>query len=357
MTFHSLFHHDHHHVPSCTIQYILFNRENLTMTPSIPYLRTPEERFADLRDFPYKPHYLQYGDLRVAYIDERNDSSSQEPEVFLCLHGQPTWSYLYRKMIPEFLSYTTSPKVPARRVICPDLLGFGRSDKPKRDEDYTFHLHRDMLLHFIRTLNLRNVTLVVQDWGGLLGLTLPMEDSSRYKRLIVMNTTIAAGMKPTKGFEAWKAYANRTPDMDVGRLISRGTPTVKSDEIEAYNAPYPSVEYKGGVRTFPSLVMVDPGMEGVEESKRAVQFFRDTAQFKTEDIIMAVGMQDPVLGPPVMKALSKTWRDGCLWTEIEDAGHFVQEWGDIVARRAVEAFENNGKAKDVSKVGTAKASL
>lgn len=327
------------------------------MSSATPALRTPEDRFANLQDFPYKPHYLSYGDLRIAYIDECNTQSASEAEVFLCLHGQPTWSYLYRKMIPVLLNYTTKSSPPPRRVICPDLLGFGRSDKPKKDTDYTFHSHRDMLLFCISALNLQNITLVVQDWGGLLGLTLPMEAPARFKKLIVMNTTIAVGQKPSEGFMAWKAYNNRSPDMDVGRLIQRGLPSLTEQEVNAYNAPYPSAEYKGGVRAFPNLVMISPDMEGVKESKRAIAFYGDTNQFATENIFMAVGMKDPVLGPPVMKGLAKIWRNGCLWTEIEDAGHFVQEWGDVVAKRAIEAFENEGKANHVRSVRGANASL
>lgn len=313
------------------------------------YLRTPDSRFSSLPGFAYRPNYLTHGNLRVAYIEESNNADSTEhAETFLCLHGQPTWSYLYRKMIPVLLNFTTLPKRPARRVICPDLVGFGRTDKPKNERDYTFDLHRQMLLHFIESLDLRNITLVVQDWGGLLGLTLPMEAPSRFKRLLVMNTTLATGKHPGEGFEAWKAYCNRTPDMDIGRLIQRGLPSLSQEEADAYNAPFPSIEYKSGVRSFPNLVMVQPDMDGVEVSRRSVEFYRQSDHFAAEDIFMAVGMQDPVLGPPVMKSLARVWRNGCLWTEIEAAGHFVQEWGDEVAKRAVRAFESSGGAENVS---------
>jgi len=322
------------------------------MTP-VPYLRTPDESFNTIPDFPYRPQYLTHNGLRIAYIDEHNaTSAADEPDVFLCLHGQPTWSYLYRKMIPVLLNHTTRTSLGPRRVVCPDLLGFGRSDKPRREEDYTFHFHRNMLLHVIRKLDLRNITLVVQDWGGLLGLTLPTEEPSRFKRLLVMNTTIAAGAKPTEGFVAWKAYNNSQPDMDIGRLIGRGTPHLSKEEIAAYNAPYPSVEYKSGVRRFPNLVMVDAKMDGADESRRSLDFFKTNSQFGANDIFMACGMADPVLGPQVMAGLAKVWRNGCLWTEIGPAGHFVQEWGDIVAQRAIEAFENDGKAEGVVRKST-----
>lgn len=331
-----------------TIPYYSTYRAAGIMT-KISCIRTPDARFHNLPGFPYHPHYLTFDGLRVAYIDESNHAASlEQAETFLCLHGQPTWSYLYRKMISVFLQHTTLPKPPPRRVICPDLLGFGRSDKPKHEKDYNFNLHRQMLMHLIRSLDLRNITLVVQDWGGLLGLTLPIEEPSRFKRLLVMNTTLATGQHPGEGFEAWKAYCNRTPDMDIGRLIQRGLPNLSQAEAAAYNAPYPSSNYKSGVRSFPNLVMVEPDMEGVEESKRSVDFYRRSEQFAAQDIVMAVGMQDPVLGPPVMKSLAQVWRNGCLWTEIQGAGHFVQEWGDEVAKRALVAFENNGTAQNVT---------
>lgn len=138
-------------------------------------------------------------------------------QTYLCLHGEPTWAYLYRKMIPVFLAA-------GHRVVAPDFLGFGRSDKPVKDAVYTFGFHRDMLLRLIERLDLQNVTMVVQDWGGLLGLTLPMEMPERFKRLLVMNATIAVGASPSAGFDNWKAYVKANPDFDVARLMRRTTP-------------------------------------------------------------------------------------------------------------------------------------
>ena len=173
----------------------------------------------------------------MAYIDETVGDGS---ETFLCLHGQPTWSYLHRKMIPVFLKYTTLSPGLSRRVIAPDFLGFGRSDKPTQDAAYTFNFHRDALLHFIKTVNLTNITLVVQDWGGLLGLTLPIADPWRFKRLLIMNTTLATGSKPTQGFLDWRNFNNRSPDMNIGAVIARSCPHLSNTEIEAYNIPYPT---------------------------------------------------------------------------------------------------------------------
>ena len=156
-------------------------------------------------------------------------------------HGEPTWSYLYRRMIPHFLAT-------GGRVIAPDFFGFGRSDKPAYDAIYTFDFHRNSLIAFIRALDLTDITLVVQDWGGLLGLTLPMEMPERFARLIVMNTILPTGDVPlTKGFLDWRAYANGHPDMAVGKLLARTCPHLSPSEAAAYDAPYPDARYKGGV--------------------------------------------------------------------------------------------------------------
>lgn len=297
----------------------------------------------------------------MAYIDEASTtaSGSSKVETFLCLHGQPTWSYLYRKLIPVLLNYTTlSPgNKPRRRVVAPDLIGFGRSDKPTRDADYTLAFHRNALLHLVESLALTNITLVVQDWGGLLGLTLPLESPGRFKRLIVMNTTLAVGHAPSQGFIDWRAFSNKNPDMKIGELMRRSCKHLTPVEAGAYDAPFPSAEYKGGVRRFPQLVMTEPDMEGVEISKQSVRMYQTSEGFKAEDIFMACGQRDIVLGPPVMKALSAMWKNGCYYAEIKDAGHFVQEWGDEVARLAIQVFEKKCAVEGVRKILPGRASL
>ncbi|MEO0452202.1 MAG: haloalkane dehalogenase, partial [Pseudomonadota bacterium] len=259
--------------------------------------RTPDDRFADLPDFGFSPNYIDtlegYEGLRVHYLDEGPKDADR---VFLCLHGQPTWSFLYRKMIPVFLES-------GARVVCPDWLGFGRSDKPVDDEIFTFHFHRNMLLAFIEALDLQNITLVCQDWGGILGLTVPMEMPDRFKRLLVMNTAIPVGQSPGEGFDAWRAYNRTQPDMDVQALMQRSTPVLNDAEAAAYGAPFPDVTHKAGVRRFPELVMTDPDMEGVETSKRAAAWWRSDW---TGESFMAVGAQDPVLGPSQMENLRAT---------------------------------------------------
>jgi len=299
-------------------------------TSTIEFLRTPDERFAQLPGFPFAPHYLEglpgFGGLRVHYLDERAAPASGR--TFLCLHGQPTWSYLYRKMIPVFTAA-------GHRVVAPDLLGFGRSDKPVADAVYTFDFHRTVLMRFIEALDLVRVTLVVQDWGGLLGLTLPMQYPGRIDRLLVMNTGLGVGRSPGPGFDAWKAFVAGNPDFDIARMMQRSTPVLSEAEAAAYAAPFPDARYRAGARRFPELVPVSPGMQGAETSQRAAKFFREEWTGQT---FMAIGMQDPVLGPPVMHALARTIRNCATPLEVADAGHFVQEWGAPIARKALEYF-------------------
>jgi len=293
-------------------------------------LRTPDERFANLPGFPFKPHYLDdlpgYRGLRLHYLDE---GPAQAAKVFLCLHGQPTWSYLYRKMVPVF-------SAAGHRSIVPDLFGFGRSDKPVEDAVYTFDFHRDMLLRLVERLDLHNVTLVCQDWGGLLGLTLPMDLPGRFSRLLVMNTALGTGDVPLgDGFIAWRAFSNKNPDMDIAKLMQRACPMLTAAECAAYGAPYPDASYKAGVRRFPNLVPDNPDAGGAALSRRARTWWQNQWQGQT---FMAVGMQDPVLGPPVMNALRRLIRGCPPPYEVAAGGHFLQEWGEEVAGQALAAF-------------------
>lgn len=295
---------------------------------AIEVKRTPDEVFQNLPGYDYAPNYIEtlagYEGLRVHYLDEGPQDADK---VFLCLHGQPTWSYLYRKMIPVFLETDA-------RVIAPDWLGFGRSDKPVDDAVYTYHFHRDMLISFIEHFDLKNITLVCQDWGGILGLSVPQDMPERFSRLIVMNTAIPVGVSAGPGFDAWKAFNASQPDMDVAALMKRGTPVLSDGEAAAYGAPFPDVSYKAGVRRFPELVMIEPGMDGVETSTRAASWWSNEWAGQS---FMAIGEQDPVLGAGMM-GLHKTIRNCPEPMRIADAGHFVQEWGEPVARAALQAF-------------------
>jgi haloalkane dehalogenase len=293
----------------------------------IPFVRTPDARFEGLPGYPFAPHYLdQANGLRMHYLAEGGGEA-----VFLCLHGQPSWSYLYRKMIPLL--------APHGRVVAPDLFGFGRSDKPLADDVYTFDFHRQSLIELIETLDLRNITLVCQDWGGLLGLTIPHVMPERFARLIVMNTAFATGERPLgAGFEAWKAYNRSQPDMDVTALFARGTPILSDAEAAAYGAPFPDVTYKAGVRQFPELVPPTPDAPGAAISRDARDWFRDHWAGQS---FMAIGGSDPVITPDAMHALHATIKGCPPPLVIEEAGHFVQEWGDQVAAAALASFGLN----------------
>ena len=293
-------------------------------------LRTPDARFADLPGFPCAPRYLEnlagFEGLRAHYVDEGPRDAQR---VFLCLHGEPTWSYLYRRMIPVFTQG-------GHRSVAPDLFGFGRSDKPSEDAAYTFDFHRRFLLALIERLDLRNMTLVVQDWGGLLGLTLPMEMPERFSGLVVMNTMFATGDVPLgQGFLDWRAFSNKQPDMAVGKLLGRTCPHLTPGEVAAYDAPYPDASYKAGVRRFPNLVPDHPAAEGAALSRRAREWFQSRWRGKT---CMAVGMKDPVLGPAVMAHLRGLIRGCPPPLEVAGGGHFLQEWGDAVARQALKVL-------------------
>lgn len=292
----------------------------------IEALRTPDDRFDNLPGYPFRTHYLTHDNgLRMHYLDEGRHGG----KTFLCLHGQPTWSYLYRRMIPVFTAA-------GHRVVAPDLFGFGRSDKPREDAVYTFDFHRDSLIAMIRALNLQDVVLVVQDWGGLLGLTIPMKMPERFTGLVVMNTALGTGDAPlTQGFLDWRAWNNKNPDMAVAKLMQRSCPHLTAAEAAAYEAPYPDAAYKGGVRRFPNLVPDAPDAPGAELSRRARDFWRNDWQGTS---FMAIGMTDPVLGPPVMRALQKLIRGCPEPLELPEAGHFVQEWGERVATEALARF-------------------
>ena len=292
-------------------------------------LRTPEDRFSDLDGWSYEPCYTDtivgYEGMRAHYIDEGPKDADR---VFFCLHGEPSWSYLFRFMIPEFLAS-------GARVVALDMFGFGRSDKPKDDQTYTFHFHRTMVMRFIESLDLQNITLVCQDWGGIIGLTLPMDMTERFKRLIVMNTGLPTGQVPSEGFKAWRDFVKNNPEFNVGGLMKRSTPKMTDKEGAAYEAPFPNPDYMGGVRQFPQLVMTDPDMDGVEEAKRAQAFWKNDWAGES---FMAIGMQDPVLGPPAMKFLASIIKNCPEPMEVAEAGHFVQEWGGPIATAALKKF-------------------
>ena len=296
-------------------------------------LRTPDAAFTHLPDYPWQPRYLSdlptLAGLSIHYLDEQSSDAPDTGLTFLCLHGNPAWSYLYRKMIPVFLQA-------GHRVVAPDLIGFGKSDKPKKESFHRFSKHSQILLEFIERLDLQNVVLVVQDWGGLLGLTLPMEAPERYKGLLVMNTMLATGDEPLPpGFLAWRDMCAKNPDFDIARLFARGNPQMSTAECAAYDAPFPDKGHRAATRAFPAMVPEREDSDGAEVSRLAREFWRTSWNGPT---LMAVGAHDPVLGVPVMRAL-KSWIRGCGDPFIVDnAGHFVQEHSQVIAQKAVALF-------------------
>jgi tRNA(adenine34) deaminase len=303
-------------------------------------LRTPDTAFANLPGYPWSPNYVSdlpsLGGLRMHYLDEgKSDGKSatqgpaQEQTTYLCLHGNPAWSYLYRKMLPIF-------SASGARVVAPDLIGFGKSDKPKKDGFHSFTWHRQTLLELVERLDLKNTVLVVQDWGGLLGLTLPMAAPERYKGLLVMNTTLATGEVPlSPGFIAWREMCAKSPAFDIARLFARGNPQMSPQECAAYMAPYPDAGHRAATRAFPPMVPEWADSDGAAVSREAVAFWQTQWQGQT---LMAIGAQDPVLGEPVMRGLQQMIR-GCPEPMLlPEAGHFVQEHGEEIAHRAVTLF-------------------
>lgn len=293
-------------------------------------LRTPDERFAGLPGWPYEARYLPVdvgtGAMRMHYVDEGPRDAAV---TALCLHGEPSWAYLYRKMLPVFTGA-------GLRVVAPDFFGFGRSDKPQDDAWYGFDRHRESLRRFVDALDLKNVLLVCQDWGGLIGLTLPLayEHAQRFTRLLVMNTGLGTGTV-TEGFRQWRAYNNSQPDLAVGRLMQRGCAGMSDAEAAAYDAPFPDRRYKAGVRAFPNLVPDHDDAPGAATSRDAAAFWKERWQGES---FMAIGLADPVLGAAAMRPLARLIRGCPPPMEIAEAGHFVQEWGAPVAEAALRHF-------------------
>ena len=303
-------------------------------------LRTPDAAFDNLSDYPWQPHYVSnlpaLNGLRLHYLDEGEadvaiDAFSQT--TYLCLHGNPAWSYLYRKMIPIFLQS-------GARVVAPDLIGFGKSDKPKKEAFHTFTWHRQVLIELIERLDLQNIVLVVQDWGGLLGLTLPHEfhrKSNRIKGLLVMNTMLATGEEPlSQGFLDWREMCRKNPEFKIDRLFARGNPQMSAAECAAYMIPFPEKSFRAATRAFPPMVPETPHADGAEVSRKAHDFWINDWDCPT---LMAIGAQDPVLGMATMRDLQKSIK-GCPEPLVLDqAGHFVQEHGEEIAKLAVHVFK------------------
>jgi haloalkane dehalogenase len=271
--------------------------------------RTPDGRFENLPGYTFEPHYSQLDGLRLHHLDEGGG------DPIVCFHGEPTWAYLYRKMIPPLVAG-------GYRVICPDYAGFGRSDKPTERDWYTYDRHVELVSLLLENLDLRGVTVVVQDWGGPIGLRWAVENADRVARLVILNTGLFTG-RVSKGFMAWRNFAERNPDLPVGLVISGATATnVPEDVVAAYEAPFPTPESKAGAAQFPLIVPISDDWPGASEM-RAVM---DELSRWNKPVLVAFSDQDPVFPfPRAGEAFTSVIPSAGEQVRIEGAAHFVQE--------------------------------
>ncbi len=286
----------------------------------ISFLRTPEECFANLVDFPYEPNYVEIDGLRMAYIDE----GPRDGAVILCLHGEPSWSYLYRFMIPKFVAA-------GFRVIAPDLIGFGRSDKPTERSSYTYLGHVSWMTEFISVRNIADITLFCQDWGGLIGLRIAGEHPGWFARLVIANTALPDSPNMGDGFKMWQAASQNMPFMDCGALLRRAVLSRELTEAEmnCYRAPFPDESYMAGARQFPLLVPTtaeDPALPANQAAWQILESF-------TKPVLTLWAPDDVVLGkgqPAFIERIPGS--NGQPHQTFSPAGHFLQD--DVGAQLA-----------------------
>ena len=294
-------------------------------------LRTPDDRFRDLPGYPFAPHYVDIpdgegGKLRVHHVDE----GGPEAPVVLLLHGEPSWSYLYRHMIPVIVEA-------GLRAVAPDLVGFGRSDKPSRRSDYTYARHvRWLTAHVLGGLGLHDITLVGQDWGGLIGLRLVAAQPDRFARVVAANTFLPTGDRhPGDAFLAWQSYSQEVPELPIGRIVNGGCTTdLDPAVIVGYDAPFPDESYKEGARQFPALVPTSPDDPEAQPNRDAWESLR---RFD-KPFLCAFGDSDPIT-----RGADRPLRElipgaaGQPHTTIAGGGHFLQEdRGPELARVVVD---------------------
>jgi haloalkane dehalogenase len=253
----------------------------------IDVLRTPDEAFAGLADYPFAAHFAMVRsgadpELRLHYVDE----GPRDAAPVLLLHGEPTWSYLYRHFIPPLTAY-------GHRVLAPDLIGFGKSDKPVNREAYSYERHVAWLCDWLEQLDLHDITLFCQDWGGLLGLRLVAHCPDRFARLVISNTYLPEGDSIGPGFDAWRAFSQATEPFKTGRIVDGGClHRLSAAEIAAYDAPFPDARYQAGARQFPLLVPTTPAHDSVAENRAAWAVL----EAFDKPVVTAFGDADKVLG-------------------------------------------------------------
>jgi len=295
------------------------------------FLRTPDARFQNMPDYDYEPHYLTVQGGRMHYID-----AGAGDDIIVGLHGEPSWAFLYRHIFNLLRDDF--------RVIAPDMLGFGRSDKPAAIEDHTFHLHYGALIDFIEQLDLQNITLLVQDWGGLLGLPFATHYPQRIRRLVVMNTGLATGdMALGKGFELWQAFARRKGcKLQASMIVKNASQqTLSEDVLAAYDAPFPDESYRAGVAALPLIVPSTADMPGAAEHRAA----RERLQSWQKPTLVLFSDKDPITSAaaPLFRKLIPAAQQQAEIT-IEGAGHFLQEEKGAEIARHVRALINRTSA-------------
>jgi haloalkane dehalogenase len=293
-------------------------------------LQTPDARFKDLIDFPFKPNYLDVGNLRIHYVDEGKSNS----EVILLMHGEPSWSFLYRFMIPPLIQA-------GFRVIAPDLVGFGRSDKPTEQTDHTYHKHVEWIAKWLLSLNLRNLTLFCQDWGSLIGLRVAIENQDRFKRIVLANGGLPTGEQQMgEAFNNWREFSRTATEFNISSIIQSGTiKKLSKNVMEGYDAPFPDDQYKAGARVLPSLVPISIEDPEHEANKKAIELF------KQWDKPFLTVFSD---GDPITKGGERFWQKYVPGakeqnhTILKGAGHFLQEdKGEELAQVIIEFIAKN----------------
>ncbi|MEE4024658.1 haloalkane dehalogenase [Gordonia sp. PKS22-38] len=294
-------------------------------------MRTPDDRFADLPDFPYTPRYLDLDGVRMAVVDE----GARDGDTVLLLHGEPTWGYLYRKMIPTLVDA-------GLRVVVPDLIGFGRSDKPASIEDYTYQKHVDWTFGMVTALGLDDITLFGQDWGSLIGLRIAAEHPERFARIVIANGFLPTAQRsPSAAFLVWRTFARWTPVFPISRIVDTGSLTrLTKVERAAYDAPFPTKEYKAGARAFPRLVPLDEDDPAIPANRAAWEMLASW----DKPFLTLFGTKDPILGRG----------DGPLQRHIPGAagqphdrlrgGHFIQEDQGPELARGIVDFVNRASS-------------